>query len=90
MKYLFKVFDKYLPKGNYDNEPIMFLSNESEVIYVYSFDRKKCVILTSDMFKEHFKYISLYEIYNDDWKIIHKNEIKKILFSNVNYDELPF
>ena len=32
MKYLFKVFDKYLPKGNYDNEPIMFLSNESEVI----------------------------------------------------------
>lgn len=55
MKYLFKVFDKYLPKGNYDNEPIMFLSNESEVIYVYSFDRKKCVKLTFDMFKEHFK-----------------------------------
>ena len=42
------------------------------------------------MFKEHFKYISLYEIYYDDWKIIHKNEIEKILFSNVNYDELPF
>lgn len=90
MKHLFKTFDKYLPKSNYNNEPIMFLNNKDEIIYVYSFDRKKEVVLTSDMYKEHFKYMSLYEIYYDDWNIIKKTEIDKILFPNFDLDDLLF
>ena len=38
------------------------------------------------MFKEHFKYISLYEIYYDDWKIIHKNEIENLLGDKLNWN----
>lgn len=41
MKWLYKQFDRYLPRDNYNREPILYLTNGFTIIYVYSFDRKK-------------------------------------------------
>ena len=46
MKWLYKEFDKYLPRCNYNKEPILYLTNGMGIIFVYSFDRKKEVVLT--------------------------------------------
>lgn len=41
MKWLYKEFDKYLPRCNYNKEPILYLTNGMGIIFIYSFDRKK-------------------------------------------------
>ncbi|MGM9970380.1 MAG: hypothetical protein ACI35S_08300 [Anaeroplasma sp.] len=33
--------DRYLPRANYNNDPILYITNGMTYIYVYSFDRKK-------------------------------------------------
>ena len=49
MKWLYKEFNKYLPRANYNRNPVLYLTNGREILYVYSFDRKKEVVLTSDV-----------------------------------------
>ena len=90
MKWLYKQFDKYLPRNNYNNEPILYLTNDMAIIYVYSFDRKKEVVLTSKEWTGEFKYMSLYEILHENWRIIHKNDLYKILGTYPDSNELPF
>lgn len=90
MKSLYKTFDRYLPKDNYNREPILYLSNNLTVIFVYSFDRKKEVVLTSDNNQCNFRYMSLFEIFHLNWHIIHKDDIYKNLFVDFNSKELPF
>lgn len=90
MRYLYKIFDKYLPKANYNNEPIIFMLNNDKIIYVYLFDRKRKSILISDMYKENYKYKSINDINLNDWKIIHQDDLNKLLFPYLNYNELPF
>lgn len=90
MKWLYKQFDRYLPRDNYNREPILYLTNGFTIIYVYSFDRKKEVVLTSEKWNDEYRYMSLYEILHEDLRLIHKNDLGDIL--NVYFDpnELPF
>lgn len=90
MKWLYKQFDRYLPRDNYNREPILYLTNGFAIIYVYSFDRKKEVVLTSKEWNNEYRYMSLYEILHEDFRLIHKNDLGEILDVYSNPNELPF
>ena len=36
MRSLYRIFDRYLPRDNYNQEPILYLTNGTYVIYAYS------------------------------------------------------
>ena len=90
MKWLYKEFNKYLPRVNYNRNPVLYLTNGRWILYVYSFDRKKEVVLTSDEWTGKFRYMSLFEILHDEWRIIHKNDLDKIINVYSDPSELPF
>lgn len=90
MKWLYKKFDKYLPRANYNKNPILYLTNGRGILYVYSFDRKKEVVLTSDEWTGKFRYISLFEILHDEWRLIHKNDLGNILNVYSDPNDFPF
>lgn len=90
MRSLYRIFDRYLPRDNYNQEPILYLTNGTYVIYAYSFDRKKEVVLTSDIDKRNFRYMSIFEIFQMAWKIIHLDDVKRILNNDFDYNELLF
>ncbi len=90
MKWLYKEFDKYLPRCNYNKEPILYLTNGIGIIFVYSFDRKKEVVLTSKEWTGECRYMSLYEILHENWRIVHKNDLNEILGIYSDSKDLPF
>ena len=90
MKWLYKEFNKYLPRVNQNRNPVLYLTNGRGILYVYSFDRKKEVVLTSDEWTGKFRYMSLFEILHDEWRIIHKNDLGKIINVYSDPSELPF
>ena len=75
MKPEYKFFKRYLPvnfSSRYSGNPIIYIKNyyKEEIYSVYSFDPIKNVLLVSDINKEIFRYMSLYEFEEDGWKII--------------------
>lgn len=90
MKYLYKKFNLYLPRLNYNLDPMLYITNSYTIRNVYNFDRKKKVVLTSDYNKKDYRYMSLFEILYDNWVIIHKDDLDTILYPYSDESKLPF
>lgn len=72
MKYLSKKFSMILPKKSfYYDYPIIYAYNNSNVICLFSFDKRKQVILISDYDCFKYRYMSVYEFKNEHYHLIY-------------------
>lgn len=72
MKYLSKKLSTLLPKKSfYYDYPIIYAYNNNNVICLFSFDKRKQVILISDYDHFHYRYMSVYEFKNENYHFIY-------------------
>lgn len=55
----------------YYDIPLIYATNDKDVICLYAFDKKKKVILVSDYNHYTFRYISLFEFEQKNYHFIH-------------------
>lgn len=92
MKSLYNFFVKYLPKEHYELNKVLIMINPFKTVrYIYSFDRRKNVIYTTYEDKTGGKYMSLYELEKEGWKVIHKYQLEFKMKKYYTIEEnLPF
>lgn len=83
----YKLF-KYLPRKNFDKEPVLYLYDGCrDILFAYCFDSRKKVTLVSEDDKTNFRYMSLYEMMINEWEIIKDYDEYRNSFEK---EELPF
>lgn len=90
MKQLFHKLKTYLPKNHFKNplSPILYITDGKNIRFLYSFDYIKNVAYTSDCYFQEYDYMSIFEIYYDDWEIIDREKVYDLI--SPDSFEIPF
>ena len=75
MRTIFNKLCRYLPEFNYNMVPLIYIRNESLNIRVlYNIDKRKQVMYSSTISSTDYRYMSIYEMFNEGWEIISDDE----------------
>lgn len=92
MKQLSHNLVNYLPrKHNYQHEiiGILYILRDDEARILYSYDLNKEVAFTSNLNKDEFHYMSIFEIYYDGWELVSKEKALSSILPPKSF-EIPF
>ena len=91
MRYLSKRLRILLPIKNPNKVPIIYIQSGDEVRALFEYDKiKEVALLSANLNKFDYRYMSLFEIKYDGWKIISNRDAEYKLYGYCKNELLPF